>query len=84
MRPTDIPKLMANFAKDMSQIAQGALKGDPILAPSAFRQANLAICRANSCGYYIPTQDRCRHPNCGCFCAAKTIFAVLKCPANLW
>ena len=84
MRPSDIPRLASNFTRDMSKVALGAIQGKPVLAPSLQRAQHLTICRANSCGYYASTQDRCTHPACGCFCAAKTIFALLHCPINLW
>lgn len=82
MRATDIPKLMANIARDMSQVAAGAAAGKELV--SSDRQARLETCRSNKCGFYSMPQGRCLHPDCGCFCAAKSWFNMLNCPLGFW
>ena len=84
MRISDIPRLAENLARDTRQVLAGAAAGNPVLLPATGRQARLAICQANTCGFYSASYGRCLHPDCGCYCAAKSWFHSLHCPAGLW
>lgn len=73
-----VPQLAGNFAKAVaSHVADGFRK-----APAEIREARMKTCRA--CPLLEPVQERCSHPDCGCWCSRKTAWLGQVCPMGKW
>lgn len=74
-------QMAANFAGAVMQHAREGFRH----APPEVQEQRLAICRANTCGFY-GEGDRCLHSGCGCFLTTKIDWADQSCPLDppLW
>lgn len=82
--PPGLIRLAVNAATDAARIVAGAALGAGVTVDTLDRKARFAICSANRCSFFDASQGRCLHPDCGCFCAAKSWFTILDCPMGLW
>jgi hypothetical protein len=75
---------VAHAMQAARKVAAAAVRGDPIWLTPAKREEWRAICQSNLCGYYRAKDQRCTHPDCGCFAKLKTRLTTERCPAGLF
>lgn len=73
-----------NAFKAAGRVVAATMQGKTIWLTPAKSAANRAICESNQCGFYRASDQRCAHPNCGCFAKLKTRLATEDCPAGLF
>jgi hypothetical protein len=79
-----VPRMAQNAAKAAGRVIKAAATGKQLWMTPAQREENQAICRSNQCGFFRPSDQRCAHPNCGCFTKIKTRMATEDCPQGLF
>lgn len=78
-------RLVINATQAAARVAKAALHLDPILVPEPDAERRLSICLRCPGGHYAGRpHQRCMHPKCGCFLAAKARLQTERCPAGHW
>jgi hypothetical protein len=76
------PGLLEKAVNFAGAVATHVAAGMPA-ASEELKASRLAICRANTCGFY-GEGDICRHASCGCSLDRKAAWAEQSCPIGLW
>jgi hypothetical protein len=77
---TPLPGLVRQAVNLAGAVVQHVVAGAPP-ASEEERERRLAICRANTCGFYREI-DRCAHAKCGCHLEIKASWADQRCPLD--
>lgn len=78
-------RLAINALGAASRVAQAAIQRQPILVDETEATRRLTICLRCPGGHYAGRpHQRCMHPRCGCFLAAKARLQTERCPAGHW
>lgn len=75
-----MPSLVQQAANFVGAVVGHVAAGAPT-ASQETRDARLAICRTNECGFYREG-DRCGHGGCGCYLTVKASWAEQRCPLD--
>ena len=78
----NVGRMVANLAREAANVGASAARGLPILAENSVQRDRHEVCRANRCGLYRATDDRCAA--CGCFLRSKVWLAAARCPRGFW
>ena len=77
-------QMARNLGAAMARAGVAVLKREPVWLTPAAAQEHRAICQSNQCGFYRPSDQRCGHPNCGCYTRLKALLATEECPVGLF
>lgn len=77
----NVGRMVANVVREAANVGRSALAGR-VVAENSVQRDRHEVCRANRCGLYRATDDRCAA--CGCFLRAKVWLAAARCPRGYW
>ncbi len=85
-RSPEYPSLFqqaTNAAKAVGAVVASAVRGEAVTVPQEEQDRRLAICHV-CVEWFDPSQQRCRHKDCGCFMNFKTRLGAMHCPIGKW
>ncbi len=85
-KPLEYPSLFqqaTNAAKAVGAVVASAVRGEAVTVPQEEQDRRLAICHV-CVEWFDPSQQRCRHKDCGCFMNFKTRLGAMHCPIGKW
>lgn len=72
----------ANLAQSIKRNAISVAHGAALKAPEEEIERRREVCAG--CEFFRPQDQRCAHPQCGCYLRAKTWLKAESCPAGKW
>lgn len=75
-------RMAVGLVKAAARTVAAAVRGERVIADESESARRHAVCRANRCGLYRASDDRCA--SCGCWMRAKPWIQALTCPRGWW